>query len=125
MATETSRVAAPSWTRNTRVVPGVSSPSACVIPSAASIVLMLRTFAVVVPMPTICVPRSIPAAKAGAPSNASITVIRVPPPSSVSRKPKPAVEPELKNAFSSAMEVRYVKNRSRCCPRAVAVSASI
>jgi hypothetical protein len=40
------------------------------------------------------------------------------------RMPKPAVWPERKKAFSSAIEVTKVKKRSRRWARAVAVSAS-
>ena len=65
----------------------------------------VRRFAALVPMARISVPRSMPAASAGAPSNASATNTRRAAASVEKRTPKPALEPELKKAFSSAIEV--------------------
>ena len=85
-----------SVTRSDRVVPGSLGPSASVtpaVPSAAMIALTSRRVDGLVPIARISVPRSIPAASAVAPSNASLTKMRRAP-SLASRTPKPALEPE-------------------------------
>ncbi len=95
------------------------------VPSAAMIAPTVRRSAVVVPIARISVPRSIPAASAGVPSNASAIWTRWVSVSVDTRNPKPALEPEDRNAFSCAIEVMKVKKRSRRWARAVAVNASI
>ncbi len=83
-------------TRSTRVMPAWVGPSALVMPDEpplAMISLTLRTLLASVPMPTISVPRSIPAASAGAPSNASAMNTRFAA-LVLMRIPNPADEPE-------------------------------
>ncbi len=103
------RVPAASVTRSTRVVPGSEGPSALVMPADPSAVRMastVRRLASVVPIASISVPRSMPAASAGAPSKASATNRRRAAVSVDRRIPKPAVEPDEKKAFSSLIDVR-------------------
>jgi hypothetical protein len=95
-------------TRSSRVRPTVEGPSAWVTPadpSAAMIASTVRRSEALVPMAMISVPRSMPALSAGAPSNASATNTRRAVLSVDRRMPKPALEPDWKKAFSSAIEV--------------------
>ncbi len=107
-ATVTVRVPAGPTTRSARVVPAVLGPSASLTacgPPLAKRPATAASVASLAPMAVISSPRSMPAASAGAPSNASVTNRRAFTLSYCKRMPKPAVAPELKKAFSCAMEV--------------------
>jgi hypothetical protein len=98
LATVRSRVPALSLTRSIRVVPAVDGPSALVTPAVPSLAMISLTNRIVlddVPIATICAPRSMPAASAGAPSNDSLMVAVRATASVTTRKPKPALAPEL------------------------------